>query len=101
MYNYFSLPLVQSRQNFNSMDLQLRQEFQGSIEKLSEKYGLADIIYATFVLTYGYRNKYCAADVVYGILAILECAVSYFTPPQIYTRYLNKSRKAELGKPHY
>lgn len=58
------------------MDMQLRQEFQGSLEKLSDKYGLTDIIYATFVLSYGYRNKYCAADVVYSILAILECAVS-------------------------
>lgn len=65
-------PLVQSRQNYLSMDLQLRQEFPSAIEKFSEKYGLVDIEYATFTMSYGYRNKYCAADVVYGMMTLLE-----------------------------
>lgn len=59
------------------MDLQLRQEFHSTIENLSEKYGLTDIMYATFSVSYGYRNKYSAADVVYGMLAILEAGVSF------------------------
>ncbi|KAF5301095.1 hypothetical protein FQA39_LY10914 [Lamprigera yunnana] len=67
-------PLVQSRQNYLSMDLQLRQEFHGAVEKLSDKYGLTDIAYTTFTLSYGYRNKYCASDVVYGLTTILECS---------------------------
>ncbi|KAK4878289.1 hypothetical protein RN001_010795 [Aquatica leii] len=67
-------PLVQSRQNYLSMDLQLRQEFPSAIAKLSEKYGLTDIEYTTFTMSYGYRNKYCAADVVYGMMTILECS---------------------------
>lgn len=58
------------------MDLQLRQEFHGALQRLAEKYGLTDLAYATFIMTYGYRNKYCASDVVYGMLAILETPVS-------------------------
>lgn len=72
------LPLAQSRQTFASMDLQLRQEFQASLERLSEKYGLTDIAFPSFTLQFGYRNKYCASDVVYGLLAILENSVSGF-----------------------
>ncbi|XP_017780562.1 PREDICTED: cell division control protein 45 homolog [Nicrophorus vespilloides] len=68
------LPLAQSKQSYRSMDLQLRQEFQGSIEKLSEKYDLDGIVYASFTLQYGYRNKFCASDIVFAMLAILESA---------------------------
>lgn len=57
------------------MDLQLRQEFKESIQKFSEKYKLDDITYATFTLQFGYRNKFCASDVVYALLAILEISV--------------------------
>ncbi|XP_071448319.1 cell division control protein 45 homolog [Hetaerina americana] len=66
------LPLVQSRQKFSAMDLVLRKEFQTSLEKVSEKYGLSNIVYASFVLQYGFRSRFCAADVVYAMLALLE-----------------------------
>ncbi|XP_046385805.1 cell division control protein 45 homolog [Ischnura elegans] len=66
------LPLVQSRQKFSAMDLVLRKEFQTSLEKVSEKYGLTNIVYASFVLQYGFRSRFCAADVVYAMLALLE-----------------------------
>ncbi|KAL3270828.1 hypothetical protein HHI36_021347 [Cryptolaemus montrouzieri] len=68
------LPLVQSRQTFQSMDLQLRKEFHGSMEKLCEKYNLDDIVYLSFILQYGFRNIFSAADIVYTLLAILETA---------------------------
>lgn len=58
------------------MDLQLKKEFHETLEKLSEKYGLQDIVYASFTLQYGYRNKYCASDIVFALLAILEASVS-------------------------
>lgn len=77
-FSLFSFPLVQCRQAFQSMDLQLRKEFLILLEKLSEKYDLSDIVYASFILQYGYRNKYSAADVVYSMLAILEASVSIF-----------------------
>ncbi|KAJ8984145.1 hypothetical protein NQ317_017796 [Molorchus minor] len=59
-------PLVQSNQAFKTMDLQLRREFHGTLERLSEKYGLQDVVYATFTIQYGYRNQYCAMDIVLG-----------------------------------
>ncbi|XP_058464632.1 cell division control protein 45 homolog [Malaya genurostris] len=66
------LPLVQAKQTFNAMDLILRKEFYDKMEKFSEKYHLPDIVYGSFILQYGYRNKYSAADYVYAMLAILE-----------------------------
>lgn len=72
---FFRLPLIQSRQHFKSMDLQLRKEFHSSLEKLADKYNLQDIEYASFVLQYGFRNKFCASDVVFALLAILEASV--------------------------
>lgn len=60
------------------MDLQLRQEFTSSLERFSEKYGLSDITFPSFTFSFGYRNKYCASDLVYALLAILENSVSYF-----------------------
>lgn len=69
------LPLAQSKQNFASMDLQLRQEFAASLERFSDKYNLSDVTFASFTLHFGYRNKYCASDVVYALLAILENSV--------------------------
>jgi cell division control protein 45 len=70
------LPLVQSRQKFGAMDLVLRQEFQSMIAKLADKYQLHDIVFASFTLQYGFRSRYCAADVVYAMLATLESTVS-------------------------
>lgn len=72
------MPLIQSRQTYHAMDLQLRQEFKDSIQKFAEKYGIGDIMYPTFSLQYGYRNKYSASDVVYGLLGILEISVCIF-----------------------
>uniref|UniRef100_A0A182SIW2 Cell division control protein 45 n=1 Tax=Anopheles maculatus TaxID=74869 RepID=A0A182SIW2_9DIPT len=66
------LPLVQAKQTFNAMDLVLRKEFYEKIEKFAEKYNMPDVTYASFVLQYGYRNRYSAADYCYSMLAILE-----------------------------
>nr|CAI5862771.1 unnamed protein product [Callosobruchus analis] len=82
-------PLIQSRQAFKSMDLQLRKEFLEVLEKLSEKYGLQDLIYASFTLQYGYRNKYCAADIVYALLAILEASPRDKKPEELFNLALD------------
>lgn len=74
--SFCRLPLVQSRQKFSAMDLVLRQEFHSMIAKLADKYQLNDIVFASFVLQYGFRSRYCAADIVYAMLANLESTVS-------------------------
>lgn len=66
------LPLVQANQTFTSMDLVLRKEFFQMVEKHAEKYGIPDIVFGSFTLQYGYRNKYSASDYVYAMLALLE-----------------------------
>ncbi|KAJ8889135.1 hypothetical protein PR048_008629 [Dryococelus australis] len=68
------LPLVQSRQKFRAMDLNLRHEFHAMVEKLAGKYGIDDIVHVTFTFQYGFGNCYCASDVVYAMLAVLESA---------------------------
>ncbi|XP_050315859.1 cell division control protein 45 homolog [Anthonomus grandis grandis] len=83
------LPLVQSRQHFKSMDLQLRKEFHTSIEKLADKYGLQDIEFVSFILQYGFRNKFCASDIVYALLAILEASPRDKKPEELFNLALD------------
>lgn len=78
LFLFSRLPLVQSRQKFTSMDLELRQEFHSKIEKLGEKYNMDRITYASFALQHGFRGRYCASDVVYAMLALLESNVNIF-----------------------
>ncbi|XP_018560967.1 cell division control protein 45 homolog [Anoplophora glabripennis] len=82
-------PLVQSRQAFRTMDLQLRKEFHSTLERLSEKYGLQDISYVSFTLQYGYRNKYCASDIVFALLAILEASPRGKNPDELFNLALD------------
>ncbi|KAK2575020.1 hypothetical protein KPH14_008767 [Odynerus spinipes] len=74
------LPLAQSRQRFNAMDLTLRQEFRQMVEKLADKYNVDRIIGTSFILQYGYRFKYCASDIVYAMLALMESTTKERVP---------------------
>lgn len=66
------LPLAQARQQFNSMDLTMKKDFYQMIEKTAEKYNMNEIIYGSFTLQYGYKNRYAAADYVYSMIALME-----------------------------
>ncbi len=66
------LPLAQCRQTFSTMDLDLRNEVRSIFEEKAAKYELDDITYSSFTSAFGYRHKFCAADIVYSVLAILE-----------------------------
>lgn len=66
------LPLVQACQQFASMDLLMKKDFYQMIEKTAEKYNMHEIIYGSFTLQYGYKNRYSAADYVYSLVALLE-----------------------------
>lgn len=66
------LPLAQAKQQFNSMDLSMKKEFYQMIEKTAEKYNMNEIIYGSFTLQYGYKNRFSAADYVYSMVALLE-----------------------------
>jgi len=83
------LPLVHARNTFNSMDLILKQEFFTTMQKLAEKYDIPDIVYGSFTLSYGYRNRYSAADYVYALLAILESVRKDKTPEDCFLEALD------------
>merc|ERR1712110_946060 len=54
------------------MDLGIRTEVLSMFEEKREKYALDDITYNSFVASFGFRHKFCAADVVFAVLALLE-----------------------------
>jgi cell division control protein 45 len=66
------MPLAQARQQFNSMDLLMKKDFYQMIEKTAEKYNMGEIIYGSFTLQYGYKNRFAAADYVYSMVALME-----------------------------
>ena len=66
------LPIAQCEGTFSTMDLDLRNQIVQLFEEKSEKYKLDDITYNSFNATFGYRHKFCAADIVYSTLALLE-----------------------------
>jgi len=66
------LPLQQCNQLFNSMDLSLKQDIVPSFTAKRDKYGLGDITYQSFNCNFGFRHKYCAADVVKCLQAVVE-----------------------------
>ena len=41
-------------------------------EEKREKYSIDEITYNSFVASFGFRHKFCAADVVFAVLALLE-----------------------------
>lgn len=95
------LPLVQAKQTFNAMDLVLRKEFHDKMEKFADKFHLPEIVYGSFVLQYGYRNKYSAADYVYSMLAILESVKKDRTPETCFLQSmdaLSRSNKEILDE---
>lgn len=66
------LPLMQCKQKFATMDLGLRNDVRSMFEEKAEKYGLEDITYNSFTASFGFRHKFCAADVVFAVLAQIE-----------------------------
>ncbi|XP_018344949.1 PREDICTED: cell division control protein 45 homolog [Trachymyrmex septentrionalis] len=83
------LPLVQSRQLFRAMDLTFRQEFKQMVEKLAGKYNVNSIIGTSFTLQYGYRFKYCASDMVYAMLALLDSTTKDRQPQRCFSDTLD------------
>jgi cell division control protein 45 len=61
------------------MDLNLRKQFFGMIEKISNTHNLLQITYPSFILQKGFKTKYQCADYVYSMIATLESNVSINT----------------------
>lgn len=77
MINKIRLPLSESRQMYHSMDLNLRKQFFGMMEKISYTHNLLHLTYPSFILHQGFKTRYQCADYVYSMIATLESNVSY------------------------
>jgi len=73
---YLRLPLAESRQMYHSMDLSLRKQFYGMMEKISNTHNLLQMTYPSFMLHQGFKTRYQCADYVYSMVATLETNVS-------------------------
>lgn len=70
------MPLAESRQMYYSMDLSLRKQFYGMMEKMSNAHNLLQMTYPSFMLHQGFKTRYQCADYVYSLVATLETNVS-------------------------
>lgn len=61
---------------YHSMDLTLRKQFFGMMEKMSNTHNLLHLTYPSFILHQGFKTRYQSADYVYSLIATLESNVS-------------------------
>lgn len=87
----FRLPLAESRQMYHSMDLSLRKQFYGMMEKISNAHNLLQMTYPSFMLHQGFKTRYQCADYVYSMVATLETNVSLSNNLYIEETFLIKS----------
>lgn len=69
------LPLVDCQKKFQYMSMEVKQRMKGEFERFLPEYGLTEFYYRSFFRIHGYCTKLSAADVVYGVTALLECFI--------------------------
>ncbi|XP_071689798.1 uncharacterized protein [Rutidosis leptorrhynchoides] len=67
--------LDESKQKFRYMSIEIKKKMKDMFEHFLPDYGLNDFYYRGFLLLHGYSSKVSAADVVYGITALLESSI--------------------------
>ncbi|KAG6663380.1 cell division control protein 45 homolog [Carya illinoinensis] len=67
--------LVDCKQKFQYMDLEVKQKMKDEFDRFLPEYGLVDFYYRSFLRLHGYHSRVSAADVVYGVTALLESFV--------------------------
>eukprot|EP00250_Pteridium_aquilinum_P005165 c15300_g1_i1 orf=141-1943(-) len=66
------IALVECQQKFQYMSSDMKKRMKEEFQKLLPEYGLTDLYYRSFQRLHGYSSKVSAADVVYGVTALLE-----------------------------
>lgn len=67
--------LIHSRQHYNNMPLDLRNSLTSRLEAIAPEYGLTELVFKSFIRSYGYRsNPLSATDTVEGLNALLIAA---------------------------
>ncbi|KAG6666687.1 cell division control protein 45 homolog [Carya illinoinensis] len=67
--------LVDCQQKFQYMNLEVKRKMKDEFGRFLPEYGLTDFYYRSFLRLHGYRSRVSAADVVYGVTALLESFV--------------------------
>lgn len=67
--------LIDCQQKFQYMNLEVKRKMKDEFERFLPKYGLNDFYYRSFMRLHGYSSRVSAADVVYGVTALLESFV--------------------------
>ncbi|KAL2470679.1 cell division cycle 45 [Abeliophyllum distichum] len=60
------------KQKFQYMSVEIKLRMKDMFEQFLPQFGLTDFYYRGFLLLHGYSSKVSAADVVYGVTALLE-----------------------------
>ncbi|XP_050379291.1 uncharacterized protein LOC126796492 [Argentina anserina] len=67
--------LEDCQQKFSFMNVEVKRRMKAQFEQLLPEYGLTDFYYRSFLRIHGYGSRVYAADVVYGVTALLESFV--------------------------
>ncbi|KAI3694382.1 hypothetical protein L1987_77347 [Smallanthus sonchifolius] len=99
--------LEECKQKFHFMSVEIKNKMKDEFEHFLPDYDLNDFYYRGFLLLHGYSSKVSAADVVYGVTALLESSVdsnSLCASKQFGEAYdalsSRKLRKLETGMRH-
>lgn len=63
------------KQKFQYMSVEIKHRMKDMFEQYLPEFGLTDFYYRGFLLLHGYSSKISAADVVYGVTALLEASL--------------------------
>eukprot|EP01018_Ginkgo_biloba_P008156 Gb_40696 [translate_table: standard] len=66
------IALVECQQKFQYMSSEMKRRMKDEFERFLPEYGLTEFYYRSFQRLHGYSSKVSAADVVYGVTALLE-----------------------------
>ncbi|WCJ38016.1 cell division cycle 45 [Euphorbia peplus] len=64
--------LVDCQQKFQYMNHEVKRKMKDEFQRFLPEYGLTDFYYRSFLRLHGYSSRVSAADVVYGVTALLE-----------------------------
>lgn len=99
--------LDECKQKFRFMSSEIKKKMKDEFEHFLPDYGLNNFYYRGFLLLHGYSSKISAADVVYGVTALLESSIdsnSVSASKQFGEAYdalsLKKLDKLEAGMRH-
>ncbi|RDX68053.1 sna41, partial [Mucuna pruriens] len=67
--------LVDCQQKFQHMNVEVKRKMKQEFERFLPEYGLTDFYYRSFLRVHRYSSKVSAADVVFGVTALLESFV--------------------------